>query len=159
MLKRDFLKLKVGQRVVVTGTQDEKVFVNEPGVIIKPTMGLDVCVQFDNWHDGWSDVHVSDRNCWGFEASNARKFTITVVPEAPKVEEAAKPWPTSKPKKRPHGAQEYKGNGKHNWEKVVGDCLRLRVPGGWLYGQYSNRISRVINTTFVPVPQAVGYAV
>jgi hypothetical protein len=64
-----------------------------------------------------------------------------------------------KPRKRPHGAQEYKGNGKHKWERVTGETMRLRVPGGWLYGEYSRRIDRVVNSTFVPVPQAVGYAV
>lgn len=59
--------------------------------------------------------------------------------------------PAKKPK-RPHGAQEYKGNGKHDWEPVIGETERLRVPGGWLYqGKY--------DTVFVPVPEAVGYVV
>lgn len=63
-------------------------------------------------------------------------------------------------KRRPHGAQEYKGNGEHEWEKVTGETYRLRVPGGWLYGRkrsYGN--SGYGDTTFVPVPNAVGYVI
>ena len=58
------------------------------------------------------------------------------------------------PKARSHGAQEYKGNTKHRWEDVTsgGHTQRLRVPGGWLYMTSGT-------TVFVPVPQAVGYAV
>ena len=60
-------------------------------------------------------------------------------------------------KKRPHGAQEYKGNGEHSWEPV-GDHMnytfRLRVPGGWLY-----RYAHEGAMTFVPVPEVVGYKV
>lgn len=59
---------------------------------------------------------------------------------------------TPKTKKRPHGAQEYKGNGKHGWEEVTGVTSRLRVPGGWLY-------ETECSVVFVPVPAAVGYAV
>jgi hypothetical protein len=55
----------------------------------------------------------------------------------------------------PKGAQQYRGNGNHEWETVTtrSGTDRLRVPGGWLY--------RFNNTTlaFVPVPDAVGYAV
>lgn len=68
--------------------------------------------------------------------------------------------PTSSPaaKKRPHGAQEYRGNGKHAWEIVADDTKRLRVPGGWLY-RYGNTYANEHAITFVPVPEAVGYVV
>jgi hypothetical protein len=64
-------------------------------------------------------------------------------------------------KKRPKGAQEYKGNGSHQWENVTnlysGDTWRLRVPGGWLYRFQPNYGNPTMS--FVPVPNAVGYAV
>ncbi len=53
---------------------------------------------------------------------------------------------------RPHGPQEYKGNGKHDWEDVTNDTQRLRVPGGWLYGDECD-------STFVPMPTCVGYSI
>lgn len=86
------------------------------------------------WRFNDTTVHADD-------AKALRDALIAVYPlEAPK-----------KPK-RPHGAQEYKGNGKHDWEPVIGETERLRVPGGWLYqGKY--------DTVFVPVPEAVGYVV
>lgn len=56
------------------------------------------------------------------------------------------------PRKRPHGAQEYRGNGSHNWEPVSGPTQRLRVPGGWLYAHFGA-------LTFVPVPEIVGYVI
>lgn len=62
-------------------------------------------------------------------------------------------------KARPHGPQEYKGNGKHAWEKATNDpsfvpMYRLRVPGGWLYGERCSA-----QTTFVPMPTTVGYGI
>lgn len=68
--------------------------------------------------------------------------------------------------------QDYKGNGKHNWESVIDinnvvdlggtntyeNTMRLRVPGGWLYRTESVNAmddvinDRVINVTFVPMP-------
>lgn len=70
--------------------------------------------------------------------------------------------PPAAPKRRPHGPQEYKGNGKHDWEDVVkGDddklsVVRLRVPGGWLYGTNADDDGSM---TFVPMPDTVGYGV
>lgn len=60
--------------------------------------------------------------------------------------------PVSPLKERPHGPQEYKGNGKHSLEHVSAGVTRLRVPGGWLY-------SKIGSTTFVPMPVTVGYAI
>lgn len=66
--------------------------------------------------------------------------------------------------RRPHGAQEYKGNGNHKWETAsVGfvSTMRLRVPGGWLY-RYGSGLSTdgtVSAMVFVPVPDVVGYAI
>jgi hypothetical protein len=68
--------------------------------------------------------------------------------------------PPVAPKRRPHGPQEYKGNGKHRWENVVKGSdetvrvVRLRVPGGWLYGSNDDGAM-----TFVPMPDTVGYGV
>jgi hypothetical protein len=66
-------------------------------------------------------------------------------------------WVVTKPAKpakktTPKGAQAYKGNGKHSWERVNTDTERLRVPGGWIYTRFGNPV-------FVPVPEVVGYAV
>ena len=149
MLKKAFEALKTDDRVTVTGKQDWKEFDGEVGTVININ-NKDALIRFDTWSDGHG---VGDHE-WHFERDEVKNFTIKpfvlVAPEV-KVE--------PKPRKRPHGAQEYKGNGKHAWETVTANTQRLRVPGGWLYGEYSDRIHRVVNTTFVPVPQAVGYAV
>jgi hypothetical protein len=135
--KTDFKALKLGQRVTVFGTQDGQTFDDHVGVITEVDADT-VVVTFDTWDNGWSD----GSHNWRFYAHEARRFNILPLVETKAVA-----------KKRPHGAQEYKGNGKHVWEDVIiGDTVRLRVPGGWLY--YT-----VGTTTFVPVPQAVGYAV
>jgi hypothetical protein len=143
MLKKAFDALKVGDRVVVSGTQDGKQFSFDVGTVVMPA----------RYEDTWSDGHGVGEHEWCFYDYDRKQFTI----KADLKLEPAKVEP--KPKKRPHGAQEYKGNGKHKWETVTGETMRLRVPGGWLYGEYSRRIDRVVNSTFVPVPQAVGYAV
>jgi hypothetical protein len=60
-------------------------------------------------------------------------------------------------RKPPKGDQQYKGNGKHDWEDVDGnETDRLRVPGGWLY-RYVNFDAPAL--VFVPVPEVVGYKV
>lgn len=149
MLKKAFDALKAGDRVAVTGTQDGNKFEFEVGTVGGPSPNVDSHtrrIRFDKWAEG----HGPDRHEWCFYDADRKNFTIT-----PFVEKKPEP----KPRKRPHGAQEYKGNGKHKWETVTGETMRLRVPGGWLYGEYSRRIDRVVNSTFVPVPQAVGYAV
>jgi hypothetical protein len=60
-------------------------------------------------------------------------------------------------RKPPKGDQQYKGNGKHDWEDVTEDSFtrRLRVPGGWLYIDTKYESALV----FVPVPEVVGYKV
>jgi hypothetical protein len=55
--------------------------------------------------------------------------------------------------------QKYKGNGKHDWERVshskgYGEVSRLRVPGGWLY-----RDDFSLTTVFVPMPEVVKHKV
>jgi hypothetical protein len=52
-------------------------------------------------------------------------------------------------------SQEYRGNGNHTWEQVVGSTDRLRVPGGWLYrnSAYAGLY------TFVPMPEVVKHKV
>lgn len=156
MNKTAFKKLKVGQKVSVTGKQDSKTFRNERGVIQEKNHDY-VCVKFDTWAVGPGPGGSS----WCFYDYDAKGFTITETPEAPKVDPVK---PDAPVKKRPHGAQEYKGNGKHDWQIVTRDAdeytsvtERLRVPGGWLYRTASER--GVPTMTFVPVPQAVGYAV
>jgi hypothetical protein len=74
--------------------------------------------------------------------------------------------PASTHRPYPHGPQEYKGNGKHEWERVAAEGYnttdRLRVPGGWLYRtvemSFSGAEVEAMNTVFVPVPNVVGYA-
>jgi len=78
------------------------------------------------------------------------------------------PAPAPVAKARPHGAQEYRGNGNHKWEEVsvdakgAGHTYRPRVPGGWLYRTVSSDTkgnTDAQSTTFVPMPNTVGYAV
>lgn len=150
MRTREFEKLKIGDRVIVSGMQDDRSFSNTTGVI-ENVRGYDgaVTVKFDTWDRGWG----LGEHFWSFYASDVRKFTLTVVPEVPKPLAGT---PLVKKRPPPHGKQEYKGNGKHAWEAVIGDTSRLRVPGGWLYRSFT---STGVNTAFVPVPQAVGYSV
>lgn len=66
--------------------------------------------------------------------------------------------------------QEYRGNGKHEFEFVLEDATtftqRLRVPGGWLY-QISTDLGALgegqpefyVNTVFVPMPEVVKHKV
>jgi hypothetical protein len=141
MRKTEFDKLKVGQRVVVSGDQDGSSFDAEAGEIIERESDH-VLVRFDMWFKG----HGMDDNEWHFYDYDAKGFTI-------KVEKPAT-------KKRPHGSQEYKGNGKHTWEQVTKDTERLRVAGGWLYKYhvtFPTYCAPMI--TFVPMPEVVGYAV
>lgn len=56
--------------------------------------------------------------------------------------------------------QKYLGNRQHDWEKVLvpgstfTPIYRLRVPGGWLYGELGSS-----STTFVPMPEVVKHKV
>lgn len=152
MKKADFKKLNAGDRVVVTGIQDETKFAGEAGLIISKEHDTNIVhVLFDKWNAGHG---INDRQ-WNFEEQQARNFTIKVQHAAPVKPTVVKKWP--------HGAQEYKGNGKHKWEPVERDgiadttTVRLRVPGGWLYRVTCGTYTKAM--TFVPVPQAVGYAV
>jgi hypothetical protein len=61
-----------------------------------------------------------------------------------------------KPKAVKKPTQEYKGNGKHGWETVTSDTMRLRVPGGWLYSFETDSAHGV---TFVPMPEVVKHAI
>lgn len=146
MFASAFQRLKVGQRVTVVGDQDGKTFDGEVGTIIENSDSHERLIRFDTWSDGHG---VGDHE-WGFNDYDRKDFTIIAYVD---------PKPEPVKRKAPKGAQQYKGNGKHAWEKVTAETMRLRVPGGWLYGEYSRRIDRVVNSTFVPVPQAVGYAV
>ena len=72
-------------------------------------------------------------------------------------------------------SQEYRGNGKHEWEKVVSKASpdgyhhtqRLRVPGGWLYQtsmlvdltDQGDGVLNTLNTVFVPMPEVVKHEV
>jgi hypothetical protein len=150
--KTDFQKLKVGQRVTVTGEYDGYTFDQEIGTVV-PTEFISPLIRFDTWSHG----HGAGQREWHFGEEGVRTFNITVIPEWSV--DPIKPVKPA-PKKRPHGKQEYKGNGKHEWETVTGTTVRLRVPGGWLYGKRLGHGGAVLAyTTFVPVPEAVGYAV
>ncbi len=86
------------------------------------------------------------------EGFNARSTPPTSLPAR------LPPLPT-----QPHGPQEYRGSGKHTWEKVgLTKMIRLRVPGGWLYGEgignkFTGQLELVGETTFVEMPACVGY--
>jgi hypothetical protein len=125
----------VGQHVAVTGDEDGKEFYKEPGVIVNTELHSMKLVRFDDWCEGHGE---GAREWW---VSRELVTPVLVV--------------TTK-KKRPHGKQEYKGNGKHEWEDVTSGTRRLRVPGGWLY---SHALYGVPAIAFVPVPEVVGYAV
>jgi hypothetical protein len=150
MFKIAFKRLKVGQRVYVVGSCDGKSFDGEVGTIVEGHHddSYERLVRFDTWSDG----HGVGGREWGFYDTDVKDFSIRNHVDP-------KPEPVVVKKKAPKGPQQYRGNGKHAWERVTGETMRLRVPGGWLYGEYSRRIDRVVNSTFVPVPQAVGYAV
>ena len=97
--------------------------------------------------------------CSGHTVGNA--FFNLSVPGAKELRDALISLFPLKPKftridAAPKGAQEYKGNGKHEWERVEKDGVtdRLRVPGGWLYRDgFHNTVS------FVPMPDVVGYKI
>lgn len=109
-------------------------------------------------HSGQDASGKENRQHWNFTDNyyttpNGRLDLL--LPFTPVAEVVTKAKPKS-----PHGKQEYKGNGKHDWEAVVTDAIstwtlkRLRVPGGWLYRDiFGNSL------TFVPVPSVVGYKV
>lgn len=88
-------------------------------------------------------------------------YNITFSPETIKAlgRQIAELYPddfkTAEPE---HKSQEYRGNGKHDWEVVVpGEdegVERLRVPGGWLYRDNATR-----EVTFVPMPEVVKHKV
>lgn len=101
---------------------------------------------------------------------DARRLSAELVSGLPEKLKFVPPKPAKVSPKRPHGAQEYRGNGNHGLEVVCPDqsnnewtmTQRLRVPGGWLYKTQrtvGDATARVVSTTFVPVPDAVGYAV
>jgi hypothetical protein len=127
-------KFKVGDRVRVVdaGNNDADCLDGMEGVVVK-----DGCVEFEGWTEGHSGpYHDCRTSCWYVQDEDLVKIKKTK-------------------KKRPHGKQEYKGNGKHTWEEVTDDPVstyRLRVPGGWLYTADGN-------VAFVPVPTVVGYEV
>jgi Neuraminidase (sialidase) len=136
-----YSEFPVGAEVVVTavtyGGQD--VEVGKKGVVVKSDQ------------DGRALVKFSDCSEWGY--ANTWYFDDDGIDGS--IELVAKSKvAVEKKKKAPKGPQAYKGNGKHSWETVVENVQRLRVPGGWLY-----RDDRNMATVFVPVPQAVGYAV
>lgn len=53
--------------------------------------------------------------------------------------------------------QSYKGNGKHMWEPVADSIKRIRVPGGWLYSNYTTHAFGAM--VFVPMPGVVNHAI
>lgn len=106
-----------------------------------------VTVEFqENKGDG--DVAIMD-----FSAEKIKKLLVLLS----KAARDADIIPREEKRKRPHGPQEYRGNGKHAWETAeTGDARftrRLRVPGGWLYKYGENTL------VFVPLPEVVGYKI
>lgn len=79
----------------------------------------------------------------------------TAIPRRTNLDEGS----MSSPPAPPRGPQMYRGNGKHEWQRVIdgtpGQWItwRLRVPGGFLY-RYGD-----VSPVFVPMPEVVGYVV
>lgn len=103
MIKTAFNRLKVGDRVTVTGLQDDQLFFNEPGVIVKNLHHGDDArrVMFDT---SWAKGHGDERRCWNFLDIDVKGFEITV--EKPK---------KANPKAAPKRAHSIRGkqNGRH----------------------------------------------
>jgi hypothetical protein len=127
----------VGDAVISSGDNYTESLI---GTVVE--VGASMClVQFPSWNKGHNgDTSDGSTDKWWVDNEHLSKVCVEKKNE--------------KKKKAPKGKQEYKGNGKHSWETVVDTVSRLRVPGGWLY-----RDDRNMATVFVPVPQAVGYAV
>jgi hypothetical protein len=138
--KEDLKALTKGQLVKVKGNQDGKRFSNEPGVVTDRNDNY-VTVRFDEWTEG----HGTGGREWNFFVEDVADYNI--IPQKPKAD-----------KKRPRGPQEYRGNGKHEWEDVTDGTRRLRVPGGWLYVYDESGVSAP-TMGFVPTPEVVGYVI
>lgn len=76
--------MRVGDRVVVTGTGDGITFNNEPGTVV----GGDYCngmisIQFATWNDGHEGPFKtgSCHNCWNVSIKMCRPDKATVVLE------------------------------------------------------------------------------
>lgn len=94
-------------------------------------------------------------NWFRLDAKTARELGKHLIKTADEIDgKGAKPGDRhDEARPRPHGPQEYRGNGKHDWETVNGGIDRMRVPGGWLYrGDYDKIV-------FVPMPDIIGYEV
>jgi hypothetical protein len=131
-------EFKVGDVVISSESATQQLM----GTVVEAEVAS-CLVQFPSWdkgHDGGAFDDSKDK--WWVENEYLSKVAV------------------EKKKKAPKGKQAYRGNGKHSWEPVTGNTVRLRVPGGWLYGRASTVSPETVrDAVFVPVPQAVGYAV
>lgn len=103
---------------------------------------VDVFVQLKGTHSG-QGIYRRD------EMKKLRDFLNATYPVATVTPRKAGKAPSK-------AKQAYKGNGKHQWEKVTTNTERLRVPDGWLYSVYQG-VARAV--TFVPLPKIVGHAI
>jgi hypothetical protein len=88
--KTDFQKLKVGQRVTVTGEYDGYTFDQEIGTVV-PTEFISPLIRFDTWSHG----HGAGQREWHFGEEGVRTFNITVIPEWSVAIKPVKPLPRS----------------------------------------------------------------
>lgn len=116
-------------------------------------------------------IHLTRDNAREFYDAIGAEMGFVSAPVVDPAPEPVDPAPEPVAKKRsPNGAQAYKGNGNHKWEAVTEDpkgagaTYRLRVAGGFVYRtvSYAAPNSPVVaaqSTTFVPMPDVVGYAI
>lgn len=128
------------------------------GEVVKGDISSCVCVRFKDYrggegHKGTGAAGLKNSQHWYFGHYSGCDASVELLSLVPATAVKAKT------RAAPHGKQEYRGNGKHEWEKVAdaastqtSDTVRLRVPGGWVY-------KAGIGVAFVPTPAVIGYKV
>lgn len=118
----------------------------------------------------WCDIRINTEHSGNYVGTLSRAQAEALTDEIRSyfgIDRYDEACPRTPPRKAPKGPQVYRGNGKHSMELVYGDLHRLRVPGGWLYfdtyvdkdeGKFGSR-ELCGATTFVPVPEVVGYKI
>lgn len=152
---------KVGDKVISDASKDYWHSGRE-GEVVNGLVSSMVLVRFKDYrggrgHSGANEFGSNNTQHWNFakEASSDDALLTLLEP----VIATAMEVKAAKTRAAPHGKQEYRGNGKHEWEKVAdaastqtSDTVRLRVPGGWVY-------KAGIGVAFVPTPAVIGYKV
>lgn len=143
MTKRK-IKFEIGTKVLVAADACAPA---PTGTVVRYDSDGDAVVSFRSggWDDNYSNSYEcsNKKHCWFVEPK--------YLAAAPVKLEAA---PRSEAPTKKKLTQKYLGNGEHTWESVCSNTMRLRVPGGWLYGNSYYR-----GMTFVPMPEVVKHKV